>query len=162
MMGIIPEDEQMIGCECAGVVRKLGPGVTQVRVGDRVAVQGRGMYGNRIHSSVHCVQTIPSWMSFEEAATIPLAYSTAIQALFHLGNLQEGQVSKNPPNPQTHQETLQQNLTLYQPVRSHPLGRGWSRTRRPSARPVQEGGDICHRWDGGKAQFPSRSVRDIP
>lgn len=104
VMGIIPEDEQMIGCECAGMVRKIGHGVTKVRVGDRVAVQGRGMYGNRIHSSVHCVQAIPSWMSFEEAATIPLAYSTAIQALFHLGNLQEGQVRKLSYAP--HQETL--------------------------------------------------------
>ncbi|AEO62906.1 polyketide synthase [Thermothielavioides terrestris NRRL 8126] len=91
VMGIIPEDEHMIGCECAGVVRQLGPGVTKVKVGDRVVVLGKGFYANRIRSIAHCVHVIPSWMSFEEAATIPLAYSTAIQALLHLGNLQEGQ-----------------------------------------------------------------------
>lgn len=30
-------------------------------------------------------------MSFEEAATIPLAYATAVHSMFSLGNLQEGQ-----------------------------------------------------------------------
>lgn len=95
VMGIIPEDEYMLGCECAGVVRQLGPGVTKVNIGDRVVVQGQGTYVNRVQSIAQCVHVIPSWMSFEEAATIPLVYTTAIQSLFHLGNLQRGQVSKS-------------------------------------------------------------------
>ncbi|KAG8163144.1 hypothetical protein KVR01_007622 [Diaporthe batatas] len=91
LMGIIPEDEHMIGCECAGVVRRLGPGVSKFRTGDRVVVQGQGNYANRVQSIAHCVQVIPSWMSFEDAATIPLVYTTALKSLFHLGNLQEHQ-----------------------------------------------------------------------
>lgn len=91
LMGIIPEDEHMIGCECAGVVRRLGPGVTKFRIGDRVVVQGQGNYANRINSIAHCVQVIPSWLSFEDAATIPLVYTTALKSLFHLGNLQQHQ-----------------------------------------------------------------------
>lgn len=92
-MGIIPEDEHMIGCESAGVVRRLGPGVTKFRTGDRVVVQGQGNYANRVKSIAHCVQAIPSWMSFEDAATMPLVYATALKSLFHLGNLQKHQVS---------------------------------------------------------------------
>lgn len=92
VMGIIPEDEHMIGCECAGVVRRVGPGVTKVRVGDRVVVEGAGNYANRLVTVAECVQPFPPWMSFVEAASMPLVYSTAIQGLIHLANLQEGQV----------------------------------------------------------------------
>ena len=105
-MGIIPEDEYMIGCECAGVVAEVGPGVTKLRVGDRVVVQGQGTYVNRIQSIAQCVHVIPSWMSFEEAATIPLVYSTAIQSLFHLADLQEGQVSETHAPLQTLRKML--------------------------------------------------------
>lgn len=98
LMGIIPEDEHMIGCECAGVVRRLGPGVTKIRAGDRVVVQGQGNYANRVQSIAHCVQVIPSWMSFEDAATIPLVYTTALRSLFHLGNLQQHQVIQKRPS----------------------------------------------------------------
>ena len=101
VMGIIPEDEYMIGCECAGVVRQIGPGVTKLRVGDRVVAQGQGTYVNRFKSIAECVHVIPSWMSFEEAASIPLVYSTAIQSLFHLADLQEGQVSETQTTLQT-------------------------------------------------------------
>ncbi|KAK4184568.1 hypothetical protein QBC35DRAFT_48282 [Podospora australis] len=91
IMGIVPEDEYMTGCECAGTVRAVAPGVTKVKVGDRVVVLGQGNYANRVQSVVECVQIIPSWLSFDDAATMPLVYATSLQGLYHLGNLQEGQ-----------------------------------------------------------------------
>lgn len=91
-MGIVPENEYMIGCEHAGYVKRLGPGVTKFKVDDRVAVQNNGTYVNRLQSPVDRVHVIPEWMSFEDAATIPLVYVTAIYSLYHLGNLKEGQV----------------------------------------------------------------------
>lgn len=94
LMGIIPEDEHMIGCECAGVVRRLGSNTMKFRIGDRVVVQGQGNYANRVQSIAHCVQVIPAWMTFEDAATMPLVYTTALRSLFHLGNLQQHQVSQ--------------------------------------------------------------------
>lgn len=94
-MGIVPENEYMIGCECSGVVKRLGPNVTKFQVGDRVAVMRSGTYVNRLQAPVERTQAIPSWMSFEDAATIPLVYMTALYSLFYLGNLQEGQVSFN-------------------------------------------------------------------
>ncbi|KAK0625506.1 hypothetical protein B0T17DRAFT_578452 [Bombardia bombarda] len=90
-MGIVPENEYMIGCECAGVVKRLGAGVTKFKVGDRVAVMRSGTYVNRLQAPVERVQAIPTWMSFEDAATIPLVYMTALYSLYYLADLKEGQ-----------------------------------------------------------------------
>ncbi|KXX76491.1 Lovastatin diketide synthase LovF [Madurella mycetomatis] len=90
-MGIVPENEYTIGCECAGTVRRLGPGVTKFKVGDRVAVMSKGTYANRVRVPAGRAHVIPEWMSFEDAATIPLVYMTALYSLFWLGNLREGQ-----------------------------------------------------------------------
>ena len=91
-MGIVPENEFTIGCECAGTVRRVGPGVSKFKTGDRVAVMTKGTYANRIRVPVGRAHVIPSWMSFEDAATIPLVYMTSLYSLFHLGKLREGQV----------------------------------------------------------------------
>ena len=92
-MGIVPENEHTLGCECAGTVRRLAPGVTKFKVGDRVAIMSKGTYANRVRVPAGRAQAIPDWLSFEDAATIPLVYMTALYSLFWLGNLQEGQVS---------------------------------------------------------------------
>jgi NADPH:quinone reductase-like Zn-dependent oxidoreductase len=98
-MGIVPENEYMIGCECSGVVKRLGEGVTKFKVGDRVAVMRSGTYANRLQTPIERTHVIPDWMSFEDAATIPLVYMTALYSLFHLGNLQEGMVSSSLAYP---------------------------------------------------------------
>ncbi|QKX62342.1 uncharacterized protein TRUGW13939_09501 [Talaromyces rugulosus] len=90
-MGIVPENEHMIGCECAGYIRRLGPGVTGFKIGDRVVAQTNGTYVNHLQVVTDRVHAIPDWMSFQDAATIPLVYLTAIYSLYHLANLQEGQ-----------------------------------------------------------------------
>ncbi|KAH6855501.1 hypothetical protein B0I37DRAFT_423972 [Chaetomium sp. MPI-CAGE-AT-0009] len=90
-MGIVPENEHTLGCECAGTVRRLAPGVTKFKVGDRVAVMSKGTYANRVRVPAGRAQAIPDWLSFEDAATIPLVYMTALYSLFWLGNLREGQ-----------------------------------------------------------------------
>lgn len=91
-MGIVPENEHTIGCECAGYIKRLAPGVTKFKVGDRVACMRSGTYVNRVQCPYERVHVIPDLMSFEDAATIPLVYLTAIYSLYHLGNLREGQV----------------------------------------------------------------------
>ncbi|KAI1174465.1 hypothetical protein F4777DRAFT_579896 [Nemania sp. FL0916] len=91
VMGIVPENEFTIGCECAGLVRRLGPNTTKFNVGDRVVVADKGSYANRVRVPAGRAHAMPSWMSYEDAATIPLVYLTALYSLFHLGNLQQGQ-----------------------------------------------------------------------
>jgi NADPH:quinone reductase-like Zn-dependent oxidoreductase len=91
-MGIVPENEYTIGCECAGYIKRIAPGLqTHLKVGDRVAAMRSGTYVNRVQCPHERVHIIPDSMSFEEAATIPLVYLTAIYSLYHLGNLKEGQ-----------------------------------------------------------------------
>ncbi|KAI0114052.1 hypothetical protein GGR51DRAFT_546724 [Nemania sp. FL0031] len=91
IMGIVPDDEYNLGVECAGIVRRLGPGVSKFKVGDRVCMLKFGTYANRVRVSVDRCHTVPSWMTFEEAATIPSVYLCSLYAMYHLGALQEGQ-----------------------------------------------------------------------
>ncbi|KAH9985141.1 KR domain-containing protein [Xylariaceae sp. FL0662B] len=90
-MGIVPDNEYNIGFECAGVVKRFGPGVTKFKAGDRVCMLKAGSYVNRARVSVDRCHVIPSSMSFEEAATIPSVYLCSLYAIYHLGNLKEGQ-----------------------------------------------------------------------
>ncbi|KAH9210204.1 KR domain-containing protein [Leptodontidium sp. 2 PMI_412] len=73
-MGIVPENEHTLGYEAAGVVKRLGPGVTKFQV------------------PVGRVHVIPKAMAFEEAATIPSVYLASIYSLFDIANLKQGQV----------------------------------------------------------------------
>ena len=99
-MGIVPDNEYNIGFECAGVVKRLGPEVTKLRVGDRVCMLKAGSYVNRVRVTVDRCHVIPVSMSFEEAATIPSVYLCSLYAMYHLGNLKEGQVrTRIPPFP---------------------------------------------------------------
>ncbi|KAI0485708.1 putative polyketide synthase [Xylaria cf. heliscus] len=91
-MGIVPENEHTIGCECAGYVKRIAPGLkTSLKVGDRVAAMRSGTYVNHLQCPYERVHVIPNSMSFVDAVTIPLVYLTAIYSLYHLGNLKEGQ-----------------------------------------------------------------------
>ncbi|KAK9413823.1 hypothetical protein SUNI508_11641 [Seiridium unicorne] len=90
-MGIVPENEHALGCECAGTVKKLGKGATKFRLGDRVVILRNATFANRCRAPETRAHAIPSWMSIEDAATIPVAYATAIYSMLSIGNLQEGQ-----------------------------------------------------------------------
>ncbi|KAM5343618.1 hypothetical protein ACJ41O_012155 [Fusarium nematophilum] len=90
-MGIVPDNEYNIGFECSGVVKRLGPGVTKFQVGDRVCMLKAGSYENRVRVSDDRCHVIPDSMTFEEAATIPSVYLCSLYAMYHLGELKEGQ-----------------------------------------------------------------------
>ncbi|KAI0383025.1 hypothetical protein F5Y04DRAFT_270134 [Hypomontagnella monticulosa] len=90
-MGIVPDNEYNIGFECAGVVKRIAHGVTKFKVGDRICMLKAGSYANRVRVSVDRCHVIPDTMSFEEAATIPSVYLCSLYAMYHLGNLKEGQ-----------------------------------------------------------------------
>lgn len=90
-MGIVPENEHTLGYEASGVVRRLGPGVTNFNVGDRVCFLNNGSYANRLQVPSQRAHVFPDSMSFEEAATIPSVYLASIYSLYHLANLRSGQ-----------------------------------------------------------------------
>ncbi|OBT76519.1 hypothetical protein VF21_05368 [Pseudogymnoascus sp. 05NY08] len=90
-MGIVPDNEYTIGLECAGIVKKLGPGADKLMIGDRVCMLWRGTYANRVLVHQDRCHVIPDWMSFEQGATLLFVYLCSMFALYHLAGLQEGQ-----------------------------------------------------------------------
>ncbi len=80
------------GADLAGVVAKVGSGVTAFQPGQ--AVFGRSSNGSYAEYSIAPANALalkPKTLSFEEAATIPVGATTAWQGLFDHGNLQPGQ-----------------------------------------------------------------------
>jgi acyl transferase domain-containing protein/NADPH:quinone reductase-like Zn-dependent oxidoreductase len=89
---LVPENQYMLGLEGAGVIRRLGAGkkAQKFRIGQRVVLIRRGSFGNKVQCPVEGVHAIPDWMTFEEAATLPVVYLAVIYGLFNLGNIQKG------------------------------------------------------------------------
>ncbi|KAH9876419.1 hypothetical protein J1614_003550 [Plenodomus biglobosus] len=75
------------GQECAGIITKAGSQVTSLSIGDRVAVWSNETLATHIRISAAVVHKIPATMTFETAATLPLAYTTACYALRHVAHL---------------------------------------------------------------------------
>ncbi|KAB5536494.1 hypothetical protein GE09DRAFT_1290796 [Coniochaeta sp. 2T2.1] len=83
--------ENFLGCEVAGVVSDVGPGVTHVKPGDRVCAWTLGGYGTKLRNAAGFVAKIPDDMSFEIAASLPVVYCTAYYGLFDIGRLAAGE-----------------------------------------------------------------------
>jgi NADPH:quinone reductase len=78
-----PEDLRTYGYELAGVVEAVGPEVTGFAVGDEVvaaAVPGNG-YADQVVVPVSGLIAKPQGLSFEAAASVPVAGGTAYHAL---------------------------------------------------------------------------------
>jgi 2-desacetyl-2-hydroxyethyl bacteriochlorophyllide A dehydrogenase len=84
----------ILGWDAAGVVVEAGSNVTNFKVGDRVftrpATTNRGTYAEYLAVESNLLAKMPDEMSFEEAASIPLAGLTAWQCLVDFGNIHEG------------------------------------------------------------------------
>ncbi len=80
------------GAEIAGVVEKLGDGVTDLKVGQRVVafIGGNGCREKIITKAKNLIP-IPDGVSDETAAGIPVTYGTAIHALKDRANLKPGE-----------------------------------------------------------------------
>ena len=83
------------GSDFAGVVESTGTGVTGQKPGDAVygfsPTYRGGSYAAYIAIPARAIACKPESLSFGEAAGIPLAAQTALQALRNLGHLQAGQ-----------------------------------------------------------------------
>ena len=64
-MGIIPENQHLLGLEGAGVIRRVGSSVSQFTIGQRVLVFEKGTFGNRIIATTERTYGIPDDMTFE-------------------------------------------------------------------------------------------------
>ena len=84
-----PGVTDILGMECAGTVRALGPGCVGTHaLGARVmALLGGGGYAERVVIPEAMALAIPRASSFEEAAAIPEAFLTAREALVNCGRI---------------------------------------------------------------------------
>lgn len=91
-LGLVPENQYMLGLEGAGIIRRLGAGkkAQKFHIGQRVVLIRRGSFGNKVQCPVEGVHAIPDWMTFEEAATLPVVYLAVIYGLFNLANIRKG------------------------------------------------------------------------
>ncbi|KAL8853733.1 MAG: hypothetical protein Q9221_001376 [Calogaya cf. arnoldii] len=79
--------EDALGAECSGVVSRVGPGVTKFKPGDRVMTWLPGTFSSFVRTPEPMIQLIPEDMSFEVAASIPVAFVTAYHALVDAARL---------------------------------------------------------------------------
>lgn len=85
-------ESEILGLECAGVVRAVGNEVSEYRPGARVmALLGGGGYAELVSVHERLVMPIPETLSFEHAAAIPEAFLTAYEALLNAANLAPGE-----------------------------------------------------------------------
>lgn len=81
-----------LGMEMAGVVDALGAGVTELAVGQRVAVfAGMGGLADMGCFDARACTPLPDTMGFPEAAAFQIAYGTSHLALDHRARLQSGE-----------------------------------------------------------------------
>ena len=85
-----------LGYEASGTVEAVGAGVIGIKVGDRVntlpafSMGKYGVYGDSVVVPSHAVSSFPGNLSFEEGASIWVAYLTSYGALVEHGGLRKG------------------------------------------------------------------------
>lgn len=80
------------GAEAAGTVEAVGEGVTHLTVGQRVAAfTGTGAFATHLIAPAAATLPLPDDLDLNVAATLPLAYGTAMHALIDRGQLKAGE-----------------------------------------------------------------------
>lgn len=82
----------ILGLDFAGEVAALGSGVTGIAIGDRVTCSGAGGYAEYAIAEADRTQTVPDRnLSWEEAATLPVALATMHDAIVTNGRIAKGE-----------------------------------------------------------------------
>jgi NADPH:quinone reductase-like Zn-dependent oxidoreductase len=80
-----------LGADVAGVVDAVGPKVTHFKIGDEIYGTCKGAFAEYACAPENTLALKPDSLTFEEAASIPIAGITALQGLRDSGRLQSGQ-----------------------------------------------------------------------
>lgn len=93
--GLLKPKKKILGADVAGRVERVGGKITQFRPGDEVfgdiAGSGGGSLAEYACAREDLLAPKPVHLSFEEAAAVPMAAVTALQALRDNGRIQAGQ-----------------------------------------------------------------------
>lgn len=85
-----PKDPRL-GADFAGRVEAVGSNITQFQPGDEVFGSSRGAFAEYLCVAEHEIAPKPANLSFEEAAAVPMAATTALQGLRETGQIRSGQ-----------------------------------------------------------------------
>lgn len=107
-MGIVPENEHLLGIEGAGVIRRLGRNTEPYCIRQRVITYRKGTFGNRVQAPVERIHLLPDDMSFEvsrhatlfritddllqDASTLTCVYGISIHGLLDWAQMRKGHV----------------------------------------------------------------------
>jgi NADPH:quinone reductase-like Zn-dependent oxidoreductase len=80
-----------LGADAAGVVEAVGSGTTRLKPGDRVFGVCKGAFAEYACGKESELAIIPPDISFEQAASVPIAGTTALQGLRDSGQVKAGQ-----------------------------------------------------------------------
>lgn len=83
--------ERKLGVDASGIVTRIGSAVTDIKVGDSVMTASCDTFATFARFPAKAGIPIPSGMSFEEAASMPLIFLTAYYALITAGNIVAGE-----------------------------------------------------------------------
>lgn len=82
--GRLPE----LGADFAGVVTRVGPGVTGVEAGDRVAgITADGAWASYVNCDAHLAVKLPAGLPEDRACAVPSAHATAWYSLHELARI---------------------------------------------------------------------------
>ena len=83
--------ENKLGVDASGVVTRVGSAVTDIKVGDKIMTASCDTFATYVRFPAKGAIPVPSGMSFEEAASMPLIFLTAYYALVTAGGIVSGE-----------------------------------------------------------------------
>jgi NADPH:quinone reductase-like Zn-dependent oxidoreductase/NAD(P)-dependent dehydrogenase (short-subunit alcohol dehydrogenase family)/aryl carrier-like protein len=87
----LPAGPAPFGAECSGRITAVGSGAGPWRIGDEVIAVAPFSFASHVVARSELVIRKPRGMTFEEAATLPIAFLTASYALETMGRLSRGE-----------------------------------------------------------------------
>ena len=84
-------DESRMGHECSGIITRISSDTKEYQIGDRVCGLMNGSYASVVLMQTTSLVRIPMELSFEVAASIPIAFTTAYHMLYQIARIQSGE-----------------------------------------------------------------------
>jgi NADPH:quinone reductase-like Zn-dependent oxidoreductase len=88
--GLTKPKNRIAGIDAAGVVEAAGPGVAGPRPGDRVLGFCPGAFAEYALAKADLVVPVPAGLTFEQAAAVPMAATTALRGIRDIGEVRSG------------------------------------------------------------------------
>lgn len=133
------------------MVRRVGPQVKTLSVGDRVAVVEHGLFATVIITlEILCVK-LPDDLSFNEACTMMFPYITAMHSLMDVGGLEKGQVREFSVSSMREE--------LIKSVYTYPQRMRWSWSGSDPTRSNDRSRYICNCWHGTESTASNGDIQ---